>query len=200
MTQVRNPAADGVLEPATGGRVVLRFRRKIAHPPERVWAALTEPAELIGWWGAAEVDLAEGGRFVLRWLNADDSGNRAEMHATITRLDPPRLLETTGDLHGVLRWELQPDGQGRCWRSLAPSACLPSTARWCWPAGTGTWTRWQASWAGRPSISCTSTAGTGYTSATPGREPGRIRSRRRRPPPVPGRAGRAWPGSARRAF
>ena len=34
------------------------------------------------------------------------------MHATITRLDPPHLLETTGDPHGVLRWELRPDGSG----------------------------------------------------------------------------------------
>ncbi len=128
MTQVRNPAADGVLEPATGGRVVLRFRRKIAHPPERVWAALTEPAELIGWWGAAEVDLAEGGRFVLRWLNTDDQGNRAEMHATITALDPPRLLETSGDLHGVLRWELRPDGGGTL-LSFSSTAPLPEEYR-----------------------------------------------------------------------
>jgi len=112
MTQQTHPQADGVLEPAGHGKVVLRFRRRIAHPVERVWAALTEPAELIGWCGQAEIDLAEGGKFVLRWLNADDSGNRAEMHATITRLDPPRLLETAGDLHGVLRWELQPDGAG----------------------------------------------------------------------------------------
>src|ERR1022692_1113911 len=52
------------------------------------------------------------GKFVLRWLNSDDCGNRAEMHATITRLDPLRLLETTGDLHGVRRWELQPDRSG----------------------------------------------------------------------------------------
>jgi len=34
------------------------------------------------------------------------------MHATITRLEPRRLLETTGDLHGVLRWELRRDGDG----------------------------------------------------------------------------------------
>jgi uncharacterized protein YndB with AHSA1/START domain len=112
MTQDKHPEADGVLEVADGEHAVLRFRRRIAYPVERVWKALTDPAELIGWWGQAEVDLVEGGKFVLRWLNADDCGNRAEMHATITRLDPPRLLEMTGDLHGVLRWELRPDGSG----------------------------------------------------------------------------------------
>jgi uncharacterized protein YndB with AHSA1/START domain len=48
----------------------------------------------------------------MRWLNADEQGNRAEMHATITRIEPPRLLETEGDMHGVLRWELRPEGDG----------------------------------------------------------------------------------------
>jgi uncharacterized protein YndB with AHSA1/START domain len=112
MTQDKRPEADGVLEIVGGDRVVLRFSRRIAHPVERVWTALTDPAEIIGWWGQAEVDLVEGGKFVLRWLNTDDCGNSAEMHATITGLDPPRLLETTGDLHGVLRWDLRPDGSG----------------------------------------------------------------------------------------
>jgi uncharacterized protein YndB with AHSA1/START domain len=112
MTQDRSPEPDGVLETRGGDHVVLRFSRRIGHPVERVWAALTDPAELAGWWGQAEVDLVEGGKFVLRWLNTDDGGNRAAMHATITRLDPPRLLETAGDRHGVLRWELRPDGAG----------------------------------------------------------------------------------------
>ena len=103
--------ADGILE-HRDGKDVIRFQRRIPHPIERVWAAITSPEELLGWWGDAEVDLRDGGRFVLRWLNTDDDGNRAEMHATITALDPPRLLETEGDIHGVLRWELDPDGEG----------------------------------------------------------------------------------------
>jgi len=111
-------------------------------------AALTDPAELTGWWGQADVDLVEGGKFVLRWLKTDDCGNRAEMHATITRLEPPRLLESTGDLHGVLRWELRPDGDGTL-LAFSSTLELPSSAPGCWPAGTGTWTRWPRSSAGR---------------------------------------------------
>jgi uncharacterized protein YndB with AHSA1/START domain len=103
---------DGHLETRDDGLSVLRFRRHLVHPVERVWAALTEPAELVGWLGEAEVELVEGGRFTLRWLNTDEQGNQAVMHATITRLDPPNLLETSGDLHGVLRWELRPDAGG----------------------------------------------------------------------------------------
>lgn len=103
--------ADGVLERA-GDHHVIRFQRHLAHPIDRVWAALTDPAELLGWWGEAEIDLVEGGRFTLRWLNADEHGNRFVMHATITRLEPPYLLETEGGAHGALRWELRPEGSG----------------------------------------------------------------------------------------
>jgi hypothetical protein len=48
----------------------------------------------------------------MRWLNTDDEGNRVEMHATITELEPPRLLEMDGDPHGTLRFELRPDAGG----------------------------------------------------------------------------------------
>jgi uncharacterized protein YndB with AHSA1/START domain len=34
------------------------------------------------------------------------------MNATITELDPPNLLQTDGDAHGVLRWELRPEAGG----------------------------------------------------------------------------------------
>jgi uncharacterized protein YndB with AHSA1/START domain len=104
--------ADGTLETRADGKQVIRFERRLSHPVERVWAALTEPDELIRWWGDADVELAQGGRFDMRWLNTDDEGNSAEMHATITELEPPHVLETSGDMHGVLRWELRPDGDG----------------------------------------------------------------------------------------
>jgi uncharacterized protein YndB with AHSA1/START domain len=111
-SQPQTPVADGVLETRPDGKHVIRFERRLGHPVERVWAALTDPDELIGWWGEAEVDLTEGGRFVMRWLNADEDGNRVVMHATITELQPPRVLETAGEEHGVLRWELRPDAGG----------------------------------------------------------------------------------------
>lgn len=104
-------AAAGTVEQLAGASRV-RFQRRLAHPVERVWSALTEPRHLIAWLGAAEIELVEGGRFDLRWLNTDERGEPFTMHATITRFQPPHLLETRGDAHGVLRWELQPDGAG----------------------------------------------------------------------------------------
>jgi len=111
-TDSRNPVADGVLETRDDGKQVLRFERRLDHPIERVWAALTQPAELIGWWGDADVDLVQGGGFRMRWLNTDDEGQTVVMDATITELDPPRLLEVAGEPHGTLRFELRPDSAG----------------------------------------------------------------------------------------
>jgi uncharacterized protein YndB with AHSA1/START domain len=104
--------AEGTVERTDDGRYLISFERRLAHPVERVWDALTRPEELIAWWGDADVELAEGGRFDVRWLNTDDEGNTAEMHATIAKLEPQRLLVLDGDMHGRLRWELTPDGDG----------------------------------------------------------------------------------------
>ena len=104
--------ADGTVERTDDGRYVISFERRLAHPVERVWTALTDPAELIAWWGDADVDLREGGRFDVRWLNTDEEGNTATMHATIAELEPQRLLVLDGDIHGTLRWELSPDADG----------------------------------------------------------------------------------------
>ena len=104
--------ADGTVERTDDGRYLIAFERRLPHSVARVWAALTEPGELIAWWGDAEVDLREGGRFDVRWLNTDEDGNSATMHATIAKLEPQRLLVLDGDIHGRLRWELTPDGEG----------------------------------------------------------------------------------------
>jgi uncharacterized protein YndB with AHSA1/START domain len=115
--------ADGVVTKDDRGRDVIRFERRLAHPIDKVWAALTERGELIKWWGDATLELVEGGDFTLRWLNTDEDGNAVAMNATISSLDPPRVLETTGvwaatseggepvdEKHAVLRWELESDG------------------------------------------------------------------------------------------
>ena len=115
--------ADGIVLKTEDGLDEIRFERLLAHPIEKVWAALTERGELIKWWGDATLQRVEGGDFKLRWLNTDDEGNAVAMNATIASLDPPRVLETGGvwastsqsgetidERHAVLRWELESDG------------------------------------------------------------------------------------------
>ncbi|MES4907916.1 MULTISPECIES: SRPBCC family protein [unclassified Streptomyces] len=96
------------LSSTEGGRSALRLERRIAHPPEEVWRALTEPA-LMAHWFPAEVRLEPraGGRidFVFPGSDVPDT------HGTVTELDPPRVFAFTwGD--DQLRWELRPEADG----------------------------------------------------------------------------------------
>jgi uncharacterized protein YndB with AHSA1/START domain len=102
---------DGTLE-RRGEHQVIRFERRLGHPVERVWRALTEPDEIAAWLALAELELEEGGRVVLTWQNTDDEGNTSVARGTVSALDPPRLLEFDTDVHGRLRWELEPAGDG----------------------------------------------------------------------------------------
>jgi uncharacterized protein YndB with AHSA1/START domain len=103
---------DGTLTTTESGRSLLRYERELAHPVDRVWRALTEPGELVGWLGAVELDPVEGGRVEIRWLNTDEQGNSAIARGTVTGWEPPRVLEFDTDIHGRLRWELEPVPSG----------------------------------------------------------------------------------------
>jgi uncharacterized protein YndB with AHSA1/START domain len=110
-SQTGTQQSEGIHE-RRDGRDVLRFERRLRHPVERVWEALTRPAELRTWLAEADLDLAEGGSVTLTWLNTDSEGNTAMARGRVSRLDPPRLIEFDTEPHGVLRWELAPDGDG----------------------------------------------------------------------------------------
>ena len=114
---------DGTLE-RRGDRQLIRFERRLHHPVERVWRALTEPDEIAAWLALAELELTEGGRVVLTWQNTDPDGNTAVAEGTVSALDPPRLLELDTDIHGRLRWELERDGDGTA-LSFTADAQLP---------------------------------------------------------------------------
>ncbi len=89
---------------------------ELAHPPERVWAAITTAEGLGTWFGnKASVDLRLGGQVTLAW----DSGDTATM--TISRLDPPRVFGYTWHIHGLpeadprrtsVEFTLSPTGNG----------------------------------------------------------------------------------------
>lgn len=100
----------------------LRFERHFAHPVEKVWGALTQPDQLIAWLAEAEVDLTQGGRMQLRWLNSHDYGSYTVARGTVITVNPPRLVEYDTDMHGRLRWELAP-AEGGC---LLTFTCIAS--------------------------------------------------------------------------
>jgi uncharacterized protein YndB with AHSA1/START domain len=89
----------------------LRFERHLRHPVEKVWSALTDPAQLAKWFAPGELDLTLGGRVSLAFT--DGSGG---VNGRISALAPPRLLEFNwtdqGNEYGYVRWELSADGAG----------------------------------------------------------------------------------------
>jgi len=97
--------------PATGAQVqkngekwTLILVRELRHSPEKVWHALTDPAQLREW-APFNVDgrLDTPGTTVkLTWVGAP-----APIPTTVTRADAPKVLE-----YGDIRWELQPSGSG----------------------------------------------------------------------------------------
>ncbi|MFR9774787.1 SRPBCC family protein [Micromonospora sp. MS34] len=96
------PLAEVARVPADQGWDLV-FVRDLRHPPERVWAALTEPERLAQWAPfLASRDLGTPGGATLSTVDGD---RRYPQQATVRRAERPTLLEYTwGD--GLLRWEL----------------------------------------------------------------------------------------------
>ena len=94
---------------AEGDAWTLVFVRELRHPPERVWAALTEPAQ-VGEWApfTTDRDLGTPGDATLTMIDRDDSQDLA---AQVTRAERPTLLEYRwGD--DLLSWELDATESG----------------------------------------------------------------------------------------
>jgi uncharacterized protein YndB with AHSA1/START domain len=95
--------------PANYADGALRFERRLPHPVEKVWRAVSEPAELEHWFPCrVELDELRVGA-PLRFVFPDDMA--PPMDGEVTALDPPRLLAFTWG-PDELRFELEPDGDG----------------------------------------------------------------------------------------
>ncbi len=99
---------DGKLIEADGGRVGVRFERELAHPPERVWRAITAPEELAAWFpDTIEGEFGPGAE--VRFPKFVELGLPAV--GKVTEFDPPRLLAFSWGT-SALRFELEPVGAG----------------------------------------------------------------------------------------
>jgi uncharacterized protein YndB with AHSA1/START domain len=86
-------------------RWTLVFVRDLRHPPEKVWAALTEPAQLSEWAPfTTGRDLSSVGEATLTMIDGDTA---VDLDASVRRAERPTLLEYTWG-KDLLRWELEP--------------------------------------------------------------------------------------------
>ncbi|NGO75516.1 toxin-antitoxin system toxin subunit [Streptomyces sp. YC504] len=101
-----NPEADTLT--TADGRNALVMRRRLAHPPAAVWAAVTEPKQLAQWFPSeVSVELKPGGTVGFHFPGEDGPG----MTGRVTDADEPHVFAFTwGEDH--LRWEITPEGEG----------------------------------------------------------------------------------------
>ncbi|MCI2419182.1 SRPBCC family protein [Saccharopolyspora sp. K220] len=94
---------------AADDRWALVLVRELRHPPEKVWAALTDPAQLREWAPyTANRDLGSTGDATLTMIDGDVAQDLA---GAVHRAEPPTLLEYSWGTD-VLRWELAATGTG----------------------------------------------------------------------------------------
>ena len=93
-----------------GDRWTLVVVRQLAHPPAKVWQALTDPAQLRAWAPFdADANMGIAGSTVT--LHTVGTPTPLVSQTRITRAEEPRLLEYRwGD--GSMRWELEDSGGG----------------------------------------------------------------------------------------
>src|ERR1700681_1404813 len=96
--------ASGAQVRKDGEKWTLIFVRELRHSPEKVWQALTDPAQLRQWAPfEADGSLGTVGTMVkLTW-----TGTSRVSEARVTRADAPKVLE-----YYDIRWELQALGGG----------------------------------------------------------------------------------------
>jgi len=119
---------------------------EIAHPPARVWAALTTAEGLGSWFGnTATIDLRPGGSAQMTWA----SGHTADMR--VERVEEPTVFGYTWHIYGLpdddprrtyVEFTLEPAGAGtRLTVVESGFAQLPEEEyRVAYDGNTGGWT------------------------------------------------------------
>jgi uncharacterized protein YndB with AHSA1/START domain len=107
-----------------GEKWTLVLVRELRHSPEKVWQALTDPAQLREW-APFDVDasLATVGTVKLTWV-----GQPKPLDTRVTRADAPKVLE-----YNDTRWELEPSGGGTrltLWASIDRRFISMGAAGW----------------------------------------------------------------------
>jgi uncharacterized protein YndB with AHSA1/START domain len=86
-----------------GEKWTLTLVRELRHSPDKVWQALTDPAQLREWAPfVTDGSLGAVGMVKLTWVGAP-----TPIDTRVTRAEAPKALE-----YGDLRWELEPSGGG----------------------------------------------------------------------------------------
>jgi uncharacterized protein YndB with AHSA1/START domain len=93
-----------VIEPG-----LIQLTQFIPHPPDAVWAALTNPMLHAKWWAAGDVSPVVGHRFTL------DMGPWGQQPCEVLAVEHEKLLSYSfapGTLNTTITWRLHAEGDG----------------------------------------------------------------------------------------
>jgi uncharacterized protein YndB with AHSA1/START domain len=127
---VPGPAANATID-KDGDTWTLVLTRELKHSPAKVWAALTEPAQLREW-APFESDANLGATGTVANLSTVGSPKPHVTATTVKRADAPKLLEFTWNDRDI-RWELDPfDGGTRLtlWASIDKNWIAMGASGW----------------------------------------------------------------------
>ena len=116
MESPRRPTSPAGTVAFDGDYATIRFSRRIGHPPEDVWSALTDPKQLQSWYMTRATIVGGRSGSIEFWSGP------SQFHVTgrILSWDPPRLFEHEWKVEprpelpsgedSVARWELAREG------------------------------------------------------------------------------------------
>lgn len=97
-----------------GRRYTMRFERELAHPPEKVWRAITE-REFLRQWFPCDIEGGWEPGAMLKFTFPDEFADMVadeDTRGEVLTVDPGRLLEFRWGRDSVLRMELEPAPAG----------------------------------------------------------------------------------------
>jgi uncharacterized protein YndB with AHSA1/START domain len=96
-----------------GDHVTMTFRRRLPHPIEKVWAAITDPDERKAWFGETTID---GETIEMLPDDPPAAPDAKRVTGRILVWQPPHVFEHEWNQRiveaGVVRYELTEDGDG----------------------------------------------------------------------------------------
>ncbi|MCP2256569.1 putative conserved protein YndB, AHSA1/START domain [Streptoalloteichus tenebrarius] len=99
----------------------IRVDQFLAHPPAKVWRALTEPELIAKWLMPGDFRLEVGHRYTMRGTPMPGTGFSGTVHAEVLAFEVERMLRVAwrdADPDGphaadwTITWTLQPEGRG----------------------------------------------------------------------------------------
>ncbi|WP_327582725.1 SRPBCC domain-containing protein [Nonomuraea sp. NBC_00507] len=94
----------------------IRLDQFIAHPPAKVWRALTEPELVAQWLMPNDFKPEVGHRFTFRTQPKKQVGFDGIVHCEVLELEPEKLLKISWSdgkqADWTVTWRLEPEGKG----------------------------------------------------------------------------------------